>query len=111
MMAICVVPVVFLFVYSIFQPSHLCNLYAEFKQSDYRGILLNKYIDNENHNTRTIVIKSGENVFTMILPRDTSLFYNTVMIGDSVIKRKGDEFIAIQHNYSLLRFKLKWGCE
>ena len=109
--SVCIIPILFLFTYSLFQPPHLCNLYTEFKESNYQGIVVDKYIDKENHNTRTIIIKSNEEIFTMILPRDTSSFYTTVILGDTVIKKAGYEFIAIKNNLSVMKFNISWGCE
>lgn len=103
-------PVVFFFIRSLFVPSNLCNLLTDFKKSNYHAIVIDKFLDQKNHRTRTVIIKSKESSFNLILPRDTSNFFDYIDKGDSLIKEMQKNFLTVKRGDSLKIFKIYFGC-
>lgn len=105
-----IIPVVFLFIWGLFIPSDNCNLLLDFKKSNFKGIILNKYYDQKNHRTKTLIIKINDKNAKLILPNDTSRFFDFIIVGDTVLKQKSTDFIGVYRKDSLKEFKIYFGC-
>ncbi|WP_042479537.1 hypothetical protein [Solitalea canadensis] len=94
-----------------FNTSLACRKLEYFKKEEYQGIVMSKYLDQKNHSAQTIKMQ-GKNDYGIILARDTSGFYDYVKAGDSLIKIKGQEYIKVYRQDSILRqFKIYFGCD
>lgn len=107
----CIAPIVFFFIRSFFTSSHLCELSSKFKKSEYNGVVIDKYLDQKNHRTKTITIKVNESNIDLILPRDTSSFFDFIVLGDSLFKEEQQNFIGVYRKDSLKTFKIYFGCD
>jgi hypothetical protein len=104
-------PVIFFFVLGLFVPSSSCQLQTDFKKSTFTGVLINKYLDMKNHAIKTLDIKIVNKEINLILPRDTSSFFDYVLIGDTLLKTKSDSVISVIRMGSLKKFKIYFGCD
>lgn len=104
-------PVVFLLIYSLFIPSGLCQLTIDFKKANYQGVLIDKYIDRENHGTKTLIIKVKDENIALILPRDTINLFEYVLIGDTITKKIDEDYIIVSRNNTRKKAKIYFGCD
>lgn len=104
-------PVIFFFIYSFFIPSHVCQLSDDFKKSEYKAVLVDKYIDAKNHQTKTILFEVNNKEVSLILPRDTSSFFEYIQIGDTLLKMESDNFVEVCRGNSKKKFKIYFGCD
>lgn len=104
-------PLVFFFIYSFFIPSHLCQLSYDFKKSNYKAVLVDKYIDQKNHRTKTIVFKIDSEEGRLILPRDTSSFFEYIRIGDTLLKKESHSFIEVCRGGLMKKFNIYFDCD
>lgn len=88
-----------------------CDDLKKFCEEEYRGVVFDKYLNKNNHNFETIIIDCQGEKRTIILPRDTSGFYNFISIKDSIVKNKLDCFTKVYKQNSEIRFYISWGCE
>lgn len=84
-----------------------CAKLEEFKNEEYDELVLRKYIDEENHQFRTIELNNKK---TLVLARDTSGFYNFIQQNDSIVKRKGTDILMVYRLNTVHRFKIYYGC-
>lgn len=90
-----------------FNTSLACAKSEEFKNQEYGGIMQKKYLDKDNHQVRTIKLKNEE---TIILARDTSIFYSFVQQNDSIVKERGMDFLNVYRMGKIYKFKIYFGC-
>jgi len=89
--------------------SYACSKSDEFRKMEYSGIVSKKFIDQENHRFRTILFK--EDVSDMVLADDTSSFYVFVNPGDSIVKKKNDDYVSLFRASKIYTFKIYFGCQ
>ncbi len=96
--------VIFFIIPSFFkEEDDLQGLLGNMLIKDYHGIIEHKFIDYDNHATRTIVLERGSNVTL------NSEFYKLVEVGDSISKKKGDHLIWLYKKQDTLNFDyIKW---
>ena len=102
--ACCILPVIIMFIYgNFFAPTNK----EEFIKSELRGFVVDKYIDQKNHRTRTVRIKENQkDIINEFIAADDTLFYNYVNSGDSIIKIANLDFLVVQRQDSLRKFKI-----
>jgi hypothetical protein len=89
-------------------PSYLKGVIVPFHS---RGIVVNKYYDSLNHMGRSLNI-SDKNGHTklIIFPAepeiDSSDFWKYVQIGDSIMKKQGNQEFKVKRNDSIKTFNL-----
>jgi len=88
-------------------PTELCNLRNNFKNADYIAIVKKKYEDRENHSYKTLILEINHKDYTMILPVDSSGYYEFVQIGDTVSKLKGSDLIRVNKSKT---FRIYFAC-
>ncbi|MDB4533291.1 hypothetical protein N9242_00345 [Vicingaceae bacterium] len=72
------------------------------------GIVVEKYIDNQNHLYETCVFKRDTNSQKFIFNLDDSGFFEYVEIGDSIYKKKGDSLFQVFRGSNIENFVLKY---
>jgi len=85
-----------------------CSKSDEFRKMEYSGIVSKKIIDQENHRVRTITFK--QDVGDVVLSRDTSQLYTFVNPGDSIVKKKNDDYVSLFRASKIYTFKIYFGC-
>ncbi|WP_321515220.1 hypothetical protein [Marinifilum fragile] len=66
------------------------------RSTHLKGIIVDKYIDHNNHNYKIIKCRNFNNEeIVWFLNYDKSLFFEQVMIGDSIIKKQNSIKILI----------------
>lgn len=107
------VAVIGLFIFS--QPSNnymRCLIVERFKEQCYSGVIVDKYIDKENHANETLIVQNRNNKSTVIdfiyLPIED---FNIIQIGDSIFKEAGDEFILMKRDSIHHKFYLEVDCD
>lgn len=89
-----------------------CEIVEHFKNQEYRGVMIDKYIDNEQHATETVVLQGIENkinVYDFSYLNESNFEY--VQIGDSVIKNKGQLYILVIRDTIQKQFYLSIDCD
>ncbi len=89
-----------------FNHSLACEKLEEFKKGDIMDSVGSKYLDEFNHNSRTIKLNNQ----TIVLGVDTSSFFDHLTRGDKVFKRKGTDTVVVIRGRSQKAFKLYFGC-
>lgn len=84
-----------------------CYNFERFKKADYSGIVIKKMRDLKNHSVRTVVLKNAESI---ILSIDTSKFFDSVLKGDSIIKKPNTDSIILIRGDSTFKFQIYFGC-
>lgn len=105
------IPLFFFFIYSFFLPSHLCQISDEFNNSSYKGVVIDKYFDQKNHRVKTVIVKTEVGNISLILPRDTSVFFDYIMLGDSVKKKQKEDYISVHRQKSVKKIRIYFGCD
>jgi len=90
----------------------LPEYYQKEKATEYIGVILSKYVDKNNHNRETIIIKNNYDEIKTIWNADKSGFFEFVTENDSIVKKSGSYIIEVYKNDSLLKsFKIDWGVD
>lgn len=65
-------------------------------KTEYRGIIIKKYIDNHNHASETIVLlNSKTNSDTIIAPGEWIGLWEASKINDSLVKEEGLDYLKL----------------
>lgn len=91
-----------------FGESLACSKANEFKKLEYSGVVSRKFIDQKNHRVRTISLRVNGN--DIILARDTSQLYVFVNVGDSIVKKRNDDYLSLFRASKVYTFKIYFGC-
>jgi len=75
---------------------------------EINGILLKKFIDKKNHNTRTCVFKNNDDTTTFYLHFDKSGLFDYLVAGDSIRKAVGDSCVQVIRSNSYKEFVLRY---
>lgn len=106
-----VIMIIFIMYENFFQPSYWCKLSKEFKESSYRGVVVKKFIDKENHSAKMILIKHNDKIIDMNLDSDTTSYFEYVNVGDSIIKAKESVNLEVIKRNQIKDFSLYFGCK
>jgi uncharacterized ion transporter superfamily protein YfcC len=73
---------------------------SEVKNWDLNGVVVDKYIDEQNHNYEILVIKDIKSNISVknIFNNDESIFFEYVQINDTLKKEAGSLKICIKRN-------------
>lgn len=91
-----------------FSNSLACAKDEEFRNEEYKGRLMKKYIDPSNHGLKTLIIDGNR---TLVLARDTSDFYDFVQKNDSIVKEKSSNSIVLYRTNKMQKFRIYFGCD
>ncbi len=80
----------------------------------FEGKMIRKFIDEENHMRKTLVLEQKENgIFKTkkeVFPFDSSGFHEYVVVGDSLVKKEGDLFATVYREGkkdTIIKFRFK----
>lgn len=94
-------------IYKFGLPSPECRVENRYKSDSYNGVIIKKFIDHDNHNYRTLVLKNGRKIVII----EKSGFFNYVQIGDSINKVKGNLEIQTFRHEEDTTFLIDCGCD
>ncbi len=60
-----------------------------YREAQYSGYVIKKYIDSTQHNFKTIVLKEKKDVSSILFDFEIGGFYEFVQVGDSISKQSG----------------------
>ena len=114
-MAIFIVPLVFVILYYSYDEiflSHGCLSLEREKSEAVNGIVMDKFIDKENHMEPAILLKqNGRTVVYQFGDTEERELWNALIKGDSLIKNIGhNEFKVIRQGKALI-YPIKYNCE
>ena len=91
----------------------LCNSYEDFKSDTYDYLVINKYIDSNQHSYPTLVLqyKDGYQFKNTDFDFDKSNLFNFLSVGDSIKKEKGAAIIRVINRKVDTTFKVDFGCD
>lgn len=83
------------------------NFYEEliinFYNEEYRGIISEKYIDTNNHYSKTVILKLSHKTKIIFLDYESPMLFNYLRKGDSIIKEKERKHILLKRgNYDTI---------
>lgn len=108
MIGVFVVSVTFTLIYnSLFASSSDCKEAQDFLKDSYNGILLNKSLDQNNHDKIILTITKNSKPLTIILPNDPT-FFGFIKTGDSLVKTKNEDFIGVHRPSITTNFKINF---
>jgi hypothetical protein len=107
--------VIFIASFFIIVPSSMqsdpCEYAKYFKQTEWKGIVIEKYRDTPNHDYQTIEVKNEsmiEKIQNWVLFQNGN--YELIEIGDSISKRKDEKFVRLYKSGNERILKVDYGC-
>ncbi|SFF08002.1 hypothetical protein [Sunxiuqinia elliptica] len=85
--------------------------YKSLKFDLYDGIIVEKYLDKDNHNYPTMKINTTKGLQVVRLPLDKSGLFEFVEIKDSIFKDYGSYNVEVYRNNEVYNFILDYGIE
>lgn len=82
-------------------------------KKSYNGIVLNKYIDNSNHNYHTLLLNHTPKKVPIAgfeLTHTNDSIYSFIEVGDSIFKEKGSKFLYVYKDGEMFDFHLFIDC-
>lgn len=73
-----------------------CSEYEDMITESIKGTVIDKYIDNKNHNYKTIVLREAEESRKKVLTQGYASLYKQIQIGDSLKKNINEDFYIIK---------------
>ena len=91
----------------------VCNSYKDLKNDTYDYVVINKYIDSNQHSYPTLVLqyKDGYQFKNTDFDFDKSNLFNFLSVGDSIKKEKGSAIIRVINRKVDTTFKVDFGCD
>jgi hypothetical protein len=91
----------------------LSDSYKDFKSDTYDYLVINKYIDSNEHSYSTLVLqnKAGYQFKNTELDFDKSNLFNFLSVGDSIKKKKGTAIVRVINKKVDTTFKVDFGCD
>ena len=106
-----VIFLILMFMYGkFFAPTSNCQRSQDFIKDSYSGFVQNKFYDQKNPNNITLTIIKNGKPWNLLIPNDTT-FFSFIKIGDSLIKKKNQDFIEIHRSSTTTNFKINFDCE
>jgi hypothetical protein len=80
-----------------------------YNNEQYSGLVIDKYIDNENHLYETVVIRGNDGDSSFFFNADIAGIFEYLAVGDSVEKKSGELFISIQRGQTdtIIKYKFR----
>jgi hypothetical protein len=86
-----------------------CSYYYDSIKENYNGKVVGKYLNKNDHMNETIKLENGE--VYIINPFDKTAFYDSIHIGDLVIKERGSlKYIVVKKDDTLIFENLEQDC-
>ena len=91
------------------QSSKLPQLFKGQVEKEYIGIVSKKYIDQKNHNNKTLILDRSGVIMKTFWNADKSGFFEYVNESDSIVKNSGSEIINVyREGLHLKFFRMYW---
>lgn len=89
-----------------------CRAFADFKNQEYKAVIVDKYYDKKEHSYPTLIYKdqNGNKIINQNLILDNSGLFDYVRIGDTLTKKKNEEYIQIKSAKVDTMIILDFGC-
>jgi len=88
-----------------------CSFQEYFDQREWNGTVTDKYLDSKNHNYETLKLSSNtQTIEVQDLVTDWNNSYNSIQVGDTLIKRIGDNFVTVYRTGQEKRLIVDCGC-
>lgn len=90
-----------------------CDVLNEFMPYNYNGLVIDKYVDSNNHSTKTVIIKNfDESVPDTLdlLDWDTTGVYYEINKNDTIYKKQGTNTIHLSNKNGKSAYTLDFGC-
>ncbi len=89
-----------------------CSRFKEFKSYKYDYLVLNKYLDSNEHSYPTLILQDGKgNKFpNQDLIMDNSGLFDFLNIGDSIKKKQGDSLVNVVNSSLDTTIEVDFGC-
>ena len=89
-----------------------CEYQEYFKNREWNGIVVNRYLDEENHDFKTISVENDDRAYKIqgqILSEFNN--YDLIQVGDSISKIKGELMVHLYKSTEEIELKLEFDCE
>lgn len=97
---------------SINQGSNVaCYAQKYFNSLELEGVVINKFLDKENHLIKTLEVNSNSKIIRIFLTRDKSGLYEYILIGDSILKSNESLKCSIKRVDTTKEFIIDFGCQ
>lgn len=93
--------------YGVLKSNSNQDIVDYYKDLEFNGIVVSKFVDSDNGNSRTItVLDSSGSKESIVDNFDRSGLYNHISYGDSIVKNRGDLKIIVSRKGSDSIFEL-----
>jgi len=82
----------------------------KFKSTEIKGIIIDKKLEKDNHNQPIFYYRNEMNQKLSLFPFNKD-FYEYVLVGDSILKKKNSKIVLIKRNSISKTFNFNFGCE
>jgi hypothetical protein len=93
------------------EPNPCRQYFNDFKSSDFKGVVVKKYIDNKQHNSKVLIIENDHGEKLITFDWDKSIFYEYIQKGDRIRKEIGDSAIIILRQDTDTIIIIDYGCK
>ena len=90
-----------------------CDTYKTFLQFSYEGIIIQKYIDSNEHSMRTVEIQNFKDsvVQKLTLDFDKTGFFNRIRVGDTIYKKFNSDTVYLSNKGTKDLYIINFGCK
>jgi hypothetical protein len=88
-----------------------CSFQKEFNYREWNGVVIDKHLDRPNHNFETLELRH-DSTTTKIqdLVTDFNNSYDSIRIGDSLSKKRGNNFVSVFREGKVSQLTVDCGC-
>ncbi|MGB5979569.1 MAG: hypothetical protein WBG62_19295 [Cyclobacteriaceae bacterium] len=103
---------VFVVIYVLYDPSKInCQKAEEVANMIINGVVLDKYLDEDNHlNEKLVISPEPLNYEEYFLLRERNHVYEKIEIGDYIIKERGSLKLLLLRGNDTIYFELDYNC-
>jgi hypothetical protein len=101
------------FIIQDFEDNSICiERQNEFLVDEYRGEIIGKYLDRENHMHKSVLLLSRADTIKRYFPTSIERIYENIQYGDSIYKIKGSLEVDLRKlNGERLKYVANFNCE
>ncbi|MDD2636179.1 MAG: hypothetical protein PHW82_11870 [Bacteroidales bacterium] len=78
---------------------------------EYKGLVINKYLDEKNHMNETVIIKDSNAEILVLLNGDTSGLYDSINLNDSIYKKKESMEVLLVRDTHRAIYVINFDCD
>jgi len=90
-----------------------CDVLELFRDYKFNGLIINKYIDKDEHSTETVIIKNFNETIPdtlTLLDWDKTGLYYKINKNDTIIKQRGSNSVYLKNGTAKFNYILDFGC-